>query len=178
MLLNGGDSMTRKVMRSMVGLVLAGGLAACDSGEGDGPPTSGICNVIAGGGSTVSSSGVGAGFSNAAAIFDGSLRSFGTIEGAGTATIQGTLQSGVVEPGGHVVGFLFSGFFTSNTNVTITTYLEGQPQDAGPPVSTVEGGPYSFWGIHTNAPYDSVQIAFNLTQGDSAIDIFEICSRD
>lgn len=176
-------------LKTSLCVLLCSQLAACgggggsggDGGIGSGRDASGLCRGIGGGSSTVSTSpAVNASFTDAAKIFDGDVGSFGalnTIGGTGNSSMQGTTQSGVVVPQGAIAGVLIKGTLTSNINVTVTTYLAGVPQDTGPAVTTISSDEFEFLGIRTNQQFDSIKVAFNLTNDSSSLPIYELCIR-
>ena len=154
-------------------------LLACSGGGGDGDgAVEGMCQAIGGGASEFSATPApNASFTNEGNIFDGDLGSFGTLEtvgGAGSSTIQGTAQAGVVAPAGDRAGVLLQGAIESNTTMTVTTFLDGVVADSGPPLFSHQRGSYVFYGLHTTQPFDSIRVTFNLANSP-LLDIHELC---
>lgn len=162
-------------------------LSACSGGGGDEgsygpgglyiPP--GICRPIADVGATIGTTATGASVNDALLAFDGDLGTVAEVEAlapAGPVSIRGTLGTGL-EPGGEAAGILFSNSLlnaNNNMQVTITTYLDGVPQETGPAVHTVSGE-MTFFGINTLLDFDSIEASFPV--GESGMQFHELCVR-
>lgn len=169
-------------------------LSACSSGGGDGggTPDFGInCAGLTGATAAAQTScagGCGGAFSEAAV--DGDLATYAILQldsgAAGSLSIRATAADGVTYPAGTPAGVVYgivrTGGDSVNTTETITTYLDGTPQQTGntkPPSgstsSDVEAGRRL---MATNLPFDAIEVTYAQTGGTASVElqVYEFCT--
>jgi hypothetical protein len=171
------------------------GLSACGGGGGGGGEDGGgglNCAAITGGGAQAleTLNCVGCTVENRNAAIDGDLGSFATLylppNSSGNVALRATAQSGVVyadgTPAAVVYGIQRSDGNSLSTTQTITTYLDGVPQQTGNagPNNGVDGGdqPVGRRAIGTNLPFDAIELTYAQSAGtaDVAVRIYEFCT--
>lgn len=169
-------------------------LAGCKGGGGDdGPP---FCQAIGGGGAVATETcDANCNQENIGASVDANFRSYATIGVSvqSHGTLRGTAQDGLVfsGPAGvyvHKPPLVNGGSF----DITITTYLDGVPQETqlayNESVGTDntfcnycgEDGANNFYGIPTNLPFDAIEMSYTQSAGTQyrEIRVFEFCVLD
>jgi hypothetical protein len=166
-------------------------LAACKDDDADRPP---FCQAIGGGAAVASqtctsSCGV---IENVQRAVDADFGSYATIGVSvqNQASIRGTAQDGLVFEGAagvyvHKPPLVNGGTF----DLTITTYLDGVPQETQLAYSESSGsdnvfcnqcgedGANNFYGIPTNLPFDAIEMSYTQSAGTQyrEIRLFEFC---
>ena len=172
-------------------IAMGASLCGCSSGgDGGGAPDFGInCTGLTGATASTQSScagGCGGAFEDAAV--DGDLGTYAIMQldsgATGSLSVRAT-ASGVTYPAGTPAGVVYgidrTGGDSVNTTETITTYLNGAPQETGntkPPNgatdSDVEAGRRV---MDTNLPFDAIEVTYAQTGGtaDVELQVYEFC---
>jgi len=162
------------------------GLSACGGGDG----TSGICQALGVGNSTVNSFVAAGTIDNTPAAFDGSLSSFARYTdstGNGSARFDGRAQSGVIASAGQAAGVLLTTPPASTTlQISISTKLNGVVQETGTAgfqggttqvcSACAEQGGNSFFGITTTRDYNGIEVTLQLNGLPVTLDVRELCT--
>lgn len=179
--------------RLISAIALGASLCGCSSGGGDGGgvPDFGInCDGLTGATATAQTScvgGCGGGFSEAAV--DGDLGTYAILQldsdAAGSLSIRAT-ASGVTYPAGTpaavVYGIVRTAGDSVNTTETITTYLNGTPQETGntkPPAGATSGDVEAGRRVMaTNLPFDAIEVTYAQTGGTAEVElqVYEFCT--
>jgi hypothetical protein len=174
-------------------MALAASVCGCSSGGGDGGggPDFGInCTGLTGATASAQTScvgGCGGDFSEAAV--DGDLGTYAILQlnsgAAGSLSIRAT-AAGVTYPAGTpaavVYGIVRTGGDSVNTTETITTYLEGTPQETGntkPPAGSTNGDVEAGRRVMaTNLPFDAIEVTYAQTGGTAEVElqVYEFCT--
>ena len=83
----------------------------------------------------------------------------------------------MIESAGEVAGLLFSGDINSNTEVMVTTYLNGTQQDTGIATNTQSRNGLIFFGLKSTKNFDQVKLTLNLVNDGGSIKLYEICVK-
>ena len=178
----------------LAGAVL-GFLSACGGGGGDGGGggSAGLnCAAITGGNTQVTPTlnCAGCTVSNAPAAIDGNTETYASLfipaGVGGTLALRATAQDGIVYPAGTPAAVIYaidrSSGNTLNTAETITTYLDGAPQQTGNAgsVNNVSGGDVQRGrrAIGTAQQFDAIELAYAQSGGSasSEVQVYEFCT--
>lgn len=165
------------------------GLSACGGGDG----TSGICQALGGGNSTVNTRVVAGRTDDSNRVFDGDLSSFGTYTdatGMGSATYEGRSQAGTIAAAGRVAGIVVGAPPSTTTlSVTVSTTQDGVVQDTGSAGTLSgtsqtcagacddEGGRFFFFGINTTRAFNGINSTLQVNGQPVELKVYELCIR-
>ncbi|HUR41360.1 MAG TPA: hypothetical protein VM240_09350 [Verrucomicrobiae bacterium] len=185
----------KHAVHRIIAIAALGILGACGGGGGggDGGGGSGLnCAAITGGGTQVlpTLNCAGCTVSNAPAAIDGNTDTYASLfmpAGAGgTLALRATAQEGIVYPAGTPAAVIYAIARSSgnalNTAETITTYLNGAPQQTGNAgsVNNVSGGNVQRGrrAISTVQQFDAIEVTYTQSGGtaSSELQVYEFCT--
>ena len=173
-------------------MLMCMGLAACEAGDnGDLASVSACIGTFSGGAVSTNVGGCSiCGTSNGGLAVDGARASYASLRlGDGATDLRATAPSGVVFPAGNFAGalMLIPQSYAPQTQWTVTTYLNGLPQESRTPANASGDDPANptgtddFYGFTSSMPFDAVE--FHLSGGSPGINtstvpeirVYEFC---